>query len=147
MGKTPSQSHPSDSSAQRSAELGILEQLEQQIGARLDDDLDIDSRVQLDGFQDGPTPVCVEAFAHQGPAKSGQRRKLMMDMCKLLLVEKVLRKPCRKILAVCDEEAVGFLKNSWQGSFAREFGIEVVVVEITPETRRRLLEAQKIQYR
>lgn len=96
---------------------------------------------------DGPHPVLVEVWAHQGPAKGAQPGKVMKDLCKLLLVEKLLGKDCRKVFAVADETAIAFLRNSWQGQFVDEFGIECVVVAVSDETRSRIKEAQKRQFR
>lgn len=102
---------------------------------------------QLDGFADGPTPVLAEIWAHQGPAKSAQKNKVMADMCKLLLCERLLGKSCRKIVAVSDEKAHSFLENSWQGRFADEFGIERHAVDIPEDVRKRIRDAQQRQYR
>lgn len=66
-------------------------------------------------------------------------------MCKLLLVERMLGKQCRKILAVCDPVAVGFLKNSWMGRFADEFGIETIAVCVGDDVLLTLREAQAQQ--
>ena len=107
----------------------------------------IGRRVDLDGYVDGPIPICVEAWAHQGRAKGGQPHKVMRDFCKLLLVERLLGRPCRKVFAVCDEAAIAFLRNSWQGQFAEEFGIECVVVEIAECTRQQVRDAQVRQFR
>lgn len=71
----------------------------------------------------------------------------MKDMCKLLLVEKLIGKQCRKIVAVCDGSALTFLQNSWQGRFADEFGIERIVVDVDEATRDTVRQAQARQYR
>jgi hypothetical protein len=139
--------HPSDSTEQRQAEAEILAALKAKEGLRLDGVPSIGQPVRLDGFEDGEKPVCVEVFAHQGPSKDGQRKKLMRDMCKLLLVEKLLAKPCRKIVAGCDDSALSFLKNSWQGRFADEFGIELIVVDVDESTREKVRKAQRRQRR
>lgn len=137
--------HPRDSSEQRAAESEILRSLEKQLKVHLDAHPQINQRINLDGFADTSRPVCVEIWAHQGPAKGSQPSKVMGDFCKLLLVEKLLGKPCRKIFAVCDPEALAFLKNSWRGRFADEWGIESIVVPVSKETRRRLRQTQKNQ--
>ena len=121
--------------------------MENRIGVRLDSRPDVDQLVELDGFANGDTPVCVEVWAHQGAAKGGQSGKVMRDMCKLLLVEKLLGKKCRKIVVASDEAALSFLTNSWQGRFAHEFGIERIVVPVSENMRQRLREVQRRQYR
>ena len=105
------------------------------------------SGLKLDGFADGDKPVCVEVFAHVGPCKPGQQRKLSRDMTKLLLAERRLGKPCRKVIVVGDAAAVGHLSKGWDGEFAREFGIELLVVDVGEDVRRALLTAQERQRR
>ncbi|MAG92509.1 MAG: hypothetical protein CMJ48_01985 [Planctomycetaceae bacterium] len=148
MKEEPTQKHDSDSSEQRAAESEILAALEQKWGVQFGEDgPDIDQHVRLDGFADGETPTCVEIWAHQGRAKGGQIGKVMKDLCKLLLVEKLLGKACRKVFAVCDEAAIAFLQNSWQGRFAEEYGIELLVAEISDDARQRVCSAQQRQFR
>lgn len=147
MNELPKAIHASDSSEQRSAEAEILAALEGLLAIQLDGRPDIAQPVQLDGFAGGDTPICVEVWAHQGAAKGGQPGKVMRDMCKLLLVERLLGRKCRKIVAACDEAALGFLRNSWQGRFADEFGIERIVVAVSDTTRQRLQAAQLRQFR
>jgi len=139
--------HPSNSEEQCIAERAILAALEQALGVTLDDSAPIQLPVVLDGFHLGPPPVCVEVFARQGRAKPGQQRKLMADMCKLLLVEKLLGQRCRTIVAVCDPEALRGVEGSWRAAFADQYEIERIFVEVSDETRRRLLEAQRVQFR
>ena len=71
----------------------------------------------------------------------------MKDMCKLLLAEKRLGKSCRKIFAVSDKAAVSHLSRSWQGEFARIYGIEILIVEISEKIKQKILDAQEEQYR
>jgi len=144
---TPPQKHPSDSSEQCAAEAEILAALEKHLGVRFDGRPEIAQSMDLDGYAESTTPICVETWAHQGMAKSAQKAKVMKDMCKLLLVEKLMGKHCRKIVAVCDANALIFLQNSWQGRFADEFGIERIVVEVDETTREKVRKAQTRQYR
>ena len=139
--------HPSDASEQKAAEKEIRQELEKQLEVQLNSQLQIDQHIELDGFADGSSPICVEIWAHQGSSKGSQPSKVMGDCCKLLLVEKLLGKPCRKIFAVCDREALAFLRRSWRGLFMEKFGIEIKVVGISKEIRRRLKKAQKDMYR
>jgi len=147
MSTSPDEQHPSNSLEQRAAEREILDTLERRLGIRLNMKVDIDQRVVLDGFANGDVPVCVEVWAHQGPAKGGQRHKVMRDFCKLLLVEKLLGRRCRKVFAVCDDKSLAFLTNSWQGRFAKEFDIETEVLDVCHTTRQKVLAAQKRQFR
>jgi len=146
--------HASDSSEQRDAERKIVSVLEEELGVRLHDALELTVkrgkrtvRVDLDGFHEGDRPICVEAWAHQGRTIGSQPAKVMKDMCKLLHVEKLLGRPCRKMIVACNEEALAFLKNSWQGQFADEFGIERRFVQIDRATCDSVRRAQERQCR
>lgn len=103
--------------------------------------------MKLDGFCAGQHPTCVEIWSHQGESKNAQKDKVMTDMAKLLLAEKRLKKRCQKIFAVYDQNAIAFLRNSWRGEFAKLFGIQIIVVEVSPKTKDNIKAAQKKQYR
>lgn len=139
-------SYDGNSSVQREAEIAIRAALEKELDVSLGPTPG-HLGVKLDGFAGGKRPICVEIWAHQGPAKSAQRHKVMTDMCKMLWVQKKLRTKCRKIFTVADRAAISFLDNSWQGQFAEAFGIERHVVEMPEEFRERIRDAQKRQYR
>jgi len=144
---TPNDEHPSDGSVQREAEEVIRKALAKKLDLEFGAAPEELGTLQPDAFADGPEPTCVEIWAHQGPAKGGQKHKVMTDMCKLLYVERLLSKPCRKIFAVGDEAAISFLKTSWQGRFAREFEIELQVVGVPEELSARIWGAQRRQFR
>jgi hypothetical protein len=71
----------------------------------------------------------------------------MTDFAKLVLIETCFGKPCRKLFVVTDPEAVSHLANSWHGRFAREYGIEVLVISIDNSLRQTIVDAQNRQYR
>ncbi|MFO0646510.1 MAG: hypothetical protein U0326_09755 [Polyangiales bacterium] len=103
--------------------------------------------LKLDGYASGPPPVLVEVFAHVGPSKGGQRHKIAHDMTKLLLAEKLLDVPCRKVIAVIDEAAVSHLRRGWNQEFAERFGIEVCVVPGFENRHEAMLAVQARQRR
>ena len=138
---------PGDSYIQRQAEDAIRKKLEEKLGCDLEASSSKLGNLNLDGFCDGKNPICVEISARQGAAKPAQKAKIMLDMCRLLLAEKKLGRPCRKIFAVTDKDAVSHLNNSWQGEFAEKFGIEIMIVDIDDTIRQQILQAQKEQYR
>jgi len=140
------ESHPGDSAVQRGAERVIREQLGLKLGVSLDPAKRIEGLCP-DGFCDGPEPICGEIWAHQGCAKSAQKAKVMKDMCKLLLCERLLGRHCRKIVVVSDNAALSFLRNSWEGRFAKEFGIELHCVEVPQAVREQIQAAQRRQFR
>ena len=73
-------------------------------------------KLKLDGFAPGAPPVLGEVFAHVGRAKGGQRHKIAHDMTKLMLAEKRLGVPCRKVIAVIDEAAIAHMDKGWDGT-------------------------------
>jgi hypothetical protein len=139
--------HPSSSAVQQAAETALLAEAETRLGVRFGDALLCLSGLKLDGFADGDRPVCVEVFAHVGPCKPGQKKKLSRDMTKLLLAERRVGKPCRKVIVVGDPAVVGHFAHGWDGEFAREFGIELLVVELGEVHRRTIRAAQERQRR
>jgi hypothetical protein len=139
--------HPSSSAVQQATEPALLEKAEQHLGVRFSDIPPCLHGLKLDGFADGDMPVCVEVFARVGPCKAGQKRKLSRDMTKLLLAERRLGKPCRKVIVVLDTAAVGHLTDGWDGEFAREFEIELLVVEFGEAIRNAVQAAQERQRR
>jgi len=143
---TPNNMHPGDSHVQREAERVIREALQTELGLQFGD-TPTGLGLKLDGFADGERPVCVEIWAHQGTAKPAQKNKVMADMCKLLLAEHLLQRPCRKIFVVSDRSAISFLDGSWRGRFAETSGIETRVVGIPEDLRSRIRDAQRRQYR
>lgn len=106
------------------------------------------SSVEVDGISGDP-PILVEAWAHQGPPRPAQKYKVMTDAIKLLLVERVLfPRGARKILALTDEAAAAhFRGGSWMAEALREFGVEVMVVELPEEIREGIRLAQRRQFR
>ena len=122
--------HASDSSEQRAIELEVLLALESILYVRFMKEVPAAlGKLKLDGYSAGSPPTLVEVFAHVGPSKGGQRHKIAHDMTKLLLAEKLLGVPCRKVIAVIDEAAVSHLRRAgWNREFAEGFGIEVRVV-------------------
>jgi hypothetical protein len=142
MAENANRPHPSNSAVQREAEAVIVSALEKRFRCSLREKPPVASRLRPDGFRGGDSPICVEVFARQGKCKPGQQRKVMSDMCKLLLLEELLGVPCRKLVAVCDPDAAAFLRSSWRLQFVQAFGFEVIEVDIPDELRRRIRIAQ-----
>ncbi len=119
----------SNSVEQRVIEHDIVHALAARYKLALTSTPDALRRLKIDAYAPGPPPVLIEVFTQVGRSKPWQRRKIMHDMTKLLLAERRLGVSCRKLLAVIDPVAVLYLGQSWDGAFAREFDVEVVVVE------------------
>ena len=100
--------HLSDSSVQKNAEKVILRQLEKQMslpGHSLVEKkvyLKDDSFVNFDGYNDDEG-IIVEIYARIGKLAPSQEKKIVTDLMKMVLTERVLQKNFRKKIAVCDE--------------------------------------------
>jgi hypothetical protein len=141
---------PGSSSEQREAEREMMANLTAELGVKLAPTylhIAAGIRMDIDGACAEPL-VLVEAWAHQGRAKSAQRHKLAMDAFKLTTARHALGEHARLILLVSDEAAVSHaVGSSWFGYALRVAGVEFKVVELAAETRARLQAAQKRQYR
>ena len=87
-----------------------------------------------------------EIFAHIGKPKKAQDNKIANDILKMLLLEKTTGRKYRKIIVVCDMSE----KNKLEGKSVlaesiRQFGIEIMYVEIDQEIQNQIIEAQKLQ--
>jgi hypothetical protein len=137
--------HGSDSAAQRDAEAVIIKAISDQLGADL-----VPRRVDLPGgtwveVDAADHTVFAEAIAHVGPMKGGQRRKVALDVLKLITVQRS-HPGARLVLGFCDESAMSSL-TGWLGEAITILDIERRVVPLDPQLRERLLKAQARQYR
>jgi hypothetical protein len=91
--------------------------------------------------------IYVEAFAHQGPLKGGQIRKVIMDASKLAFLGHT-RPDAQMILLFSDPAAAAsFASKRWYAQAIRQLGFQVEVVDVPEEMKARLITAQKRQYR
>ena len=87
-----------------------------------------------------------EIFAHIGKPKKAQDNKISNDILKMLLLDKISGKQYRKIIAVCDKkEMKKLMGQSVLAESIRQFGVEVILVELDEDMRNKILEAQEIQ--
>ncbi len=97
-------------------------------------------------FYSGEKRIIGEIFAHIGKPKKAQDNKISNDILKMLLLEKISGVPYRKIIVVCDKEEEKKLCGlSALGESIRQFGIEVLYVEIDEALRGEILSAQERQ--
>lgn len=98
-------------------------------------------------FYSGDNCIVGEIFARVGSYKVGQRHKVAGDILKMLLLENVRGKKFRKMLVVCSDEEKNKLEQgaSWLSESVRQFGIEVVKIDIPKELEMQIIEAQKRQ--
>lgn len=105
--------------------------------------------VEVDGFSEDP-PILVEAWAHQGAPRGGQRNKVLADALKLQLAAGRFDSRPRLILCFADEEAARpFVTpaRTWYAQALRDSNVEVIVVELPENVRAQIREAQTRQYR
>lgn len=87
-----------------------------------------------------------EIFAHIGKPKKAQDNKIANDILKMLLLEKSTGKTYRKIIVVCDESEEKKLKGaSALSESIRQFGIEILYIQIEDQLRQEILNAQERQ--
>ncbi|HKT58030.1 MAG TPA: hypothetical protein VJR25_14805 [Microbacterium sp.] len=144
------EAHPSDSLAQRDAEVVIIAALSAKLGARLGK-VSIPTanggRVEVDGATEDLS-VLVEAYAHQGGLRGGQPKKLATDALKLTWIGRQVGAK-RLILAVADERVEAYLRRptAWLTQALIDLGVEVISVDLDDATSSALLAAQTVQYR
>lgn len=102
---------------------------------------------EVDGHSESP-PILCEAWAHIGPVKSAQKNKVMADAFKLLYASQFVDGQYRRILLFADQAAAEhFRGSSWMARALAANAIEVEIIDLAPETRILLLQAQQRQYR
>jgi hypothetical protein len=94
---------------------------------------------------DAATPdgsIVVEAYAHQGTLKGGQRKKIAQDILKLALLRKEPgHEGTTAIIVFASKEAHDSV-SGWVLQAAKAFDVEFLVVDIPPELRDEILRAQ-----
>ena len=87
-----------------------------------------------------------EIFAHIGKLKKAQDNKIANDILKMLLLDRVTEKKYRKIIVVCDEAQENKLKGlSALAESIRQFGIEIIKVDISDDLKKQITDAQERQ--
>lgn len=145
--------HLSDSTVQQNAEKVIVRKLEKQIGLAentlLETNVLLTDRtyVVFDGFNKDEG-VIAEAYARIGKLGPSQKNKIVTDVMKMILTEKVLNKDFKKIIAVCDDSVYEQMSGlSWKSLAISEFDIKVMKVDIDDSLKNKIVNAQKRQYR
>jgi hypothetical protein len=139
-----------DSREQRGAEAVMVSLLADELGIPLAPrriNLKDGVRAELDAASADLSVLC-EAWAHQGAPKAAQKNKVLTDAFKLAYIARFVGGEPRLILLLSDDAAAApFRGHSWSAAALAEFGIEIVVVELPSDLRKRLLAAQARQYR
>lgn len=147
---TIDEAHPSDSRAQREAEVAILAALSARLGQPLTKTsvpIGNGGRVEIDGAT-ADLSILVEAYAHQGALRGGQPKKLATDALKLVWIGRQVEAK-RMILVVADQEVESYLKRprAWLTQALIDLGVEVVRVNLDEGTVDTLRAAQIEQFR
>ena len=125
----------------------MLTFLQDELGLNFDSNsvLPINIGVKPDAI-DPINKVIVEVYAHVGKVKGAQYHKIKGDILKLALIEKRLGTGWRKIICFASNEAAKYIRGkSWVAEAAKEFGVEVYVVELPEEQKNNIISAQKRQ--
>ena len=97
-------------------------------------------------FYSAENCVVGEIFAHIGKPKKAQDNKIANDILKMLLLDRVTGKKYRKIIVVCDEAQENKLKGlSALAESIRQFGIEIIKVDISDDLKKQITDAQERQ--
>jgi len=143
--------HKSSSHIQTQAEDIIFKKVNKIINAKFDRNKKIyltdDTRIHIEpDFYSADDAIIGEIFAHIGKPQKAQNNKIANDILKMLLLEKITGRSYRKIIVVCDiaekEELEG---KSALAESIRQFGIELLYVELDEEMRNQILNAQELQ--
>ena len=87
-----------------------------------------------------------EIFAHIGKPKKAQDNIIANDILKMLLLDRVTGKKYRKIIVVCDEAQENKLRGlSALAESIRQFGIEIIKVDISDDLKKQITDAQERQ--
>ena len=143
--------HKSSSHVQMQAEDLLFKKVENLLNIRLEKNPkiylsnNVYTYIQPD-FYSEDNGVIGEIFAHIGKPKKAQDNKISNDILKMILLEKITGKRFRKIIVICDADE----KNKLEGKSVlaesiRQFGIEIMCVEIEEKERKKILDAQERQ--
>ena len=140
--------HPSDSDAQRDAEVASLRELEKRLGFPMSSE-----RVELadgyfanvDGINRDRRFIC-EIYSRIGKLQAAQVEKVASDILKLGVLERALGGVWRKAMCFADETAANVLRNrSWLAKASKDLGVEVIVLSLPDTVRKAVLAAQTRQ--
>jgi len=106
------------------------------------------AHVAVDAISDDP-PVLAELWAHQGPPKGAQSKKVLADALKLHHLAGHLAVGHRLILGLADHTAARDFTTArtWYADALRTLHIEVLVVDLPDDLRDRVRAAQHRQRR
>ena len=141
----------SDSTEQQLMEKVVFERLQEKLKIKFQANPKISignsylSYIQPD-FYSKEYKIIWEIFVHIGEIKKAQSNKISNDIMKMLLLDKKHNVSYRKIIVLCDDDVIKRLTgNSWLSECIREFGIEIIKIDLTEDERNLIKNAQNRQ--
>jgi len=134
----PPEDPPGHSGVQQDAEAVALAALSETLGLTLTPtriDLRDGTHVRVDGAS-GDCQVLVEAWAHQGPPRGSQPKKIATDAMKLAHLAAVLPGSPRLVLLFTDEAAAAPFQptsGGWLAAAIARLNVEIHVVDLGAE--------------
>jgi hypothetical protein len=105
-----------------------------------------DATIRPDFYSD-EHGIIGEVYAHIGSLKPPQKKKMLADILKMLLLEKLTNRTYRKIIVICDDEVLRAITGkSWGSACFKAFDVEIMNIDIGAENRELLMSVQKRQY-
>ena len=137
------------SDEQQSAEGIIADIVESRVQCKLDRNVRVDIsdgvHIEPDLYSEKDRIIC-EIFAHIGSLKVGQQHKISQDLLKMLLLEKSKGVEYRKAIVIVDDSVEKYLNGkSFIAESIRQFGIEVIRINLPDEISEGIQKAQKRQ--
>ncbi len=125
----------------------MLKSLQNKLGCHFvpDAEMPIDVGVKPDAV-DLKNKIVVEVYARVGEVNGAQQHKIKGDILKLALIDKRLGSGWRKIMCFASNEAAKYVQGkSWVAEAAKEFGVELFIVDLPEEQKINVITAQKRQ--
>ncbi len=142
--------HDSSSLEQQNIEKHIFQIVSEELDVKLENNPIIkcgDATIRPD-FYSEENNIIGEIYSHIGSLKPPQKNKMLTDILKMLLMEKVTKRSFRKIIAICDDVVLKSITGkSWAATCFKSFDVEIMKVDIGEYNREILIAAQKRQYR
>jgi len=137
---------PLDSTEMREVETSMIAELGRRLGMQLSPRsfvLPEGGRLVIDAASGDAQFLC-EAWAYQGPPRAPQRHEVLAEAFKLHFLAQVLGGDRRLALLFGDAQAAApFRGSKWFAQALRMMGIEIHVVDLPEELRRRVITTQE----
>ncbi len=138
------ETHLSDSLVQREIEKKVVSKLEIIYSCKFSKTRE-NSKFEFD-FLNEEKKIIGEIYAGIDKLSPAQKKKVITDCFKLIAAEKKFDEKWNKYIVFIDEKIkAAFEGNSWISEAIEEFGIELKIIDLSPEDESKLREAKKKQ--